>query len=132
MAKHERPLPYAHEDVKEPETSGFMITGKLYEFLKFVAQILLPALGTLYLTLAALWNLPSPEAVSGSVLAVDTFLGGVLHISSSNYKNSEEKFDGDLVVASKADGKKSATFQFNQDPAEWGDRTEVIFRVKSR
>ncbi len=69
------------------------MSDKIYNVLKFIAQIILPAIATLYLTLAGIWNLPFGEQVSGTVMAVDTFLGAVLMISSNKYnkENKEEK-----------------------------------------
>lgn len=58
---------------------------KTYDALKFVAQILLPALGTLYFALAQIWGLPYGEAIVGTITAVDLFLGTLLGISSSEY-----------------------------------------------
>lgn len=59
---------------------------KVYDALKYIAQIVLPALGTLYFALASIWNLPFGEEIVGTVTAVDTFLGALLMISSMNYK----------------------------------------------
>ena len=56
-----------------------------YDFLKWVAQFLLPAAGTLYFALANIWNLPYGEQVVGTITAVDTFLGVLLGISSNAY-----------------------------------------------
>lgn len=61
------------------------MSNKLYDILKWVAQILLPAIGTLYFALASIWNLPYSEAVVGTITAVDTFLGCILGISSATY-----------------------------------------------
>lgn len=58
---------------------------KTYDALKFIAQILLPALGTLYFALAQIWGLPYGEAIVGTITAVDLFLGTLLGISSSEY-----------------------------------------------
>lgn len=67
------------------------MSNKVYDVLKFIAQIVLPALATLYLTVANIWGLPYGEEISTTVMAIDTFLGAVLMISSSNYnKNKEE------------------------------------------
>jgi len=65
-----------------------------YDVLKNLAQIWLPAAGTLYAGLAVIWGLPAAEQVGGTVLAVDTFLGVILGISSSSYKNDPNRFDG--------------------------------------
>ena len=62
------------------------MSNKVYDVLKFIAQIVLPALATFYVTIAGLWNLPYPKEISGTIMAIDTLLGAVLMISSSNYK----------------------------------------------
>ena len=64
---------------------------KVYDVLKEIALIVLPAFATLYLTLAGIWNLPYPQQVSGTLIAVDTFLGTILHISSKQYKETQEE-----------------------------------------
>lgn len=61
-------------------------SNKTYDILKWVAQYLLPAAGTLYFGLANIWSLPYGEEVVGTITAIDTFLGVLLGISSSNYK----------------------------------------------
>lgn len=58
---------------------------KVYDILKYVAQIALPALGTLYFALAGIWNLPYGEEVLGTITAVDTFLGALLMLSTAQY-----------------------------------------------
>ena len=64
---------------------------KVYDVLKEIALIVLPAFATLYLTLAGIWNLPYPQQVSGTLIAVDTFLGAILHISSKQYRETQEE-----------------------------------------
>ena len=61
------------------------MSNKVYDLLKYVCMIVLPALGTLYLTLSGIWGLPYGEAVAGTITAIDTFLGAILMISSKNY-----------------------------------------------
>ena len=53
------------------------LSNKSYDILKYIAQIVLPAAGTLYFALAQLWNLPHPTEVVGTITAVDTFLGAL-------------------------------------------------------
>ena len=59
---------------------------KVYDILKWTAQLALPAAGTLYAALAGIWGLPYTEQVVGTILALDTFLGALLGISSASYK----------------------------------------------
>ena len=66
------------------------MSNKIYDILKFVAQIVLPALATFYVTITNIWSLPFGEQISGTIMAIDTLLGAVLMISSSNYKKGEK------------------------------------------
>jgi hypothetical protein len=65
-----------------------VFTNKTYDVLKWVAQILLPGLGTLYFAIASIWGLPYAEQVVGTVMAVDAFLGILLGISTSSYNKT--------------------------------------------
>lgn len=67
------------------------MSNKVYDFWKYVAQIVLPALGTLYFTLVSIWGLPYGTEVVGTITAVDTFLGALLMLSNSNYKKKESE-----------------------------------------
>jgi len=71
------------------------MSNKMYDILKYIAQIGLPAVGTLYYALSAIWGLPYGEQIVGTITAVDTFLGTLLMISSSAY-NRKENDDGDI------------------------------------
>ena len=70
------------------------MNNKTYDILKWVAQYLLPALGTLYFALAGIWGFPYGEQVVGTITAVDTFLGVILGISTNKYnKNAPDVED---------------------------------------
>lgn len=62
-----------------------IMNSKVYDILKFIAQIVLPAIATFYITLAGIWGLPFGEEVSATIMAVDTLLGAILMISSNAY-----------------------------------------------
>lgn len=61
------------------------LSNKVYDTLKFIAQIVLPAVATFYVTIASIWGLPLGDEISRTLMAVDTLLGAVLMISSSKY-----------------------------------------------
>lgn len=61
------------------------MSNKIYDVLKWIAMLFLPALGTLYFALAGIWGLPYGEQIVGTITAVDTFLGVVLGISTAQY-----------------------------------------------
>ena len=67
------------------------MSNKAYDFWKKIAQIYLPALGTLYFALAGIWNLPLAEQIVGTITALDTFLGIVLGISTAGYNKKLEE-----------------------------------------
>lgn len=61
------------------------MSNKVYNILKYIAQIALPALGTLYFVLAGIWNFPYGEEIVGTITAIDTCLGSLLLISTAKY-----------------------------------------------
>ena len=71
------------------------MSNSTYDKLKFIAQVVLPAAGTLYAALAGIWGLPYAGQIVGTIVAVDTFLGVVLKISTSPYNKSLELNDGE-------------------------------------
>ena len=73
-----------------------MLSNSNYDFLKWVAQILLPAFATLYFALAQIWGLPYADQVVGTITAIDAFLGALLGIST-HYYNKVEKEDGGKI-----------------------------------
>lgn len=66
------------------------MSNQTYDLLKWIAQILLPALGTLYFALGQIWGFPLCEQIVGTITAVDAFLGVLLGISSMNYHQEIE------------------------------------------
>ena len=69
------------------------LSNKVYDTMKWLAIIVLPALATLYTALSAVWAWPYSEEVVTTVTAVDTFLGAVLCISTAT-DNKEGKING--------------------------------------
>lgn len=67
------------------------MSNKTYDILKYIAQIVLPAVGTLYFALANIWGFPYGEEVVGTITAVDTFMGVLLKISSDNYYKGQHE-----------------------------------------
>lgn len=61
---------------------------KVYDVLKWIALIVLPAIAVLYGTLANIWGLPFVEQIPDTITAIDLFLGVVLGISNVSYKKS--------------------------------------------
>lgn len=66
-----------------------MFSDRTYNALKWVAQIVLPALGAMYFGLSQIWGLPYGEEIVGTITVIDTFLGALLGISTAQYKKEQ-------------------------------------------
>lgn len=75
---------------------GFMLKNSIYDTLKWIAQIVLPAIATLYFALASIWGLPYGEQIVGTITAVDAFLGAILGISTAQYNKRNEVTDDEV------------------------------------
>lgn len=64
------------------------LSNKYYDILKWIAQILLPAIATLYFALSKIWGLPYGEEIVGTITAIDAFLGALLGISTKMYNKT--------------------------------------------
>lgn len=62
------------------------MSNKTYDVLKWVVMVCLPALTTLWLTLASIWGFPYAEPIGATLGAITVFLGALLGISSAKYQ----------------------------------------------
>lgn len=71
------------------------MSNKTYDVLKWVALVMLPAVGALYFGLSQVWGLPYGEEIVGTISVIDTFLGALLGVSTATYnkQNSVDKSD---------------------------------------
>ena len=63
---------------------------KVYDVLKWICMLFLPALAVLVKTICGIWNLPLGEEISTTIMAIDAFLGAILGISHIQFKKGEE------------------------------------------
>ena len=64
------------------------LSNKAYDTLKWIVQIALPALATLYATLSIIWGIPYGDEVVGTISAIGVYLGVLIGISSLKYKKT--------------------------------------------
>ncbi len=62
------------------------LSNETYDVLKEIALTILPALATLYAVLGKIWGLPYVTEIPATIMAIDTAMGAVLHISTKNYQ----------------------------------------------
>ena len=99
------------------------LSNSTYDKLKYIAQIVLPALATLYFAVAGIWGLPYAEEVVGTITAVDAFLGAILMFSSNSYTPPT---DGTINII--PNGEAYASFESDINDKDGG---QVTLDVKS-
>lgn len=109
-------------------TNKSMLSNEQYNVLKWIALVFLPALAALYLGLAALWELPKPTEVAGTITLLDTFLGVLLNVATKNYNNSDTKFDGALHVDDQ-DTRLIHQLEITTAPEDLGKKDTITLRV---
>ena len=69
-----------------------IFNNKVYDILKWVASVAMPALATLILAIGQIWNVSSVTVpIGATVAALATFLGALLGVSSIKYKQLSEE-----------------------------------------
>lgn len=91
-AESKAPKPSVEVATTAPKT-GLIMRNSTYDKLKFIAQILLPAVATLWVAISTIWNLPLADQIEGTITAVivflDTLLGLTLAKASSDYHKGD-------------------------------------------
>ena len=107
-----------------------LLHGRVYDVLKWIVQIVLPAIATLYFALAQIWGLPKAEEVIGSIASITIFLGAILGISTAAYNRSDNKYDGQIII-SQTDEKKLYNLELSGDPETLDTKQSVLFKIQS-
>ena len=63
-----------------------MLPNKVYDILKWVAIIVLPALATFVKVVFAAWDIPNADPIATTITALATLLGAILMVSHAQYK----------------------------------------------
>ena len=100
---------------------------RVYDVLKFIALVLLPAAGSLYFALSGIWHLPASDQVVGTLTVIDTFLGGVLGLSSKAYTAPT---DGTVVVDNSHPDVMGMQLQFHTPQEEMASKSVVHLKVE--
>lgn len=70
------------------------MSNKVYDFLKNLSLVVLPAIGTFYFSLSQIWGLPYGEEIVGTLSALAVLIGAIVKISHANYHNPDNEIDG--------------------------------------
>lgn len=61
------------------------LPNNVYDILKWVCIIFLPALSTAYSALAGIWDLPFAEQIPATLTVIALFIGALIGVSSAQY-----------------------------------------------
>lgn len=113
------------------DETGFTMNPKLYDFLKYIALVVLPAMAALILGIGVLLHWSPATVVAGIITLVDTFLGTILGKSSSNFKNQNLYEFGDLIVKQDVDGVPTGMkiVGLHENPV-LTDKSQVVLNVR--
>ncbi len=69
----------------------YIIPDRVYDVMKWVTMLFLPALTVLFTTVAPLWGMDAGlvDTIGGTLTAVTAFLGAVLGLSAATGKEAE-------------------------------------------
>lgn len=84
------------------DNNGFALNPKVYDFIKWIALVVLPAVSAFVITLGLILQWSGAQVVAAVVTAFDTLLGTMLGKSATNYKVQNTL--GDLVISQAPDG----------------------------
>lgn len=70
------------------------LSNKLFDIIRFLCEIFFPAVGTLYLGVSRIWNLPFGDEVAKTCVCISAFLGCFIGVSRANYNKTAELYDG--------------------------------------
>lgn len=113
------------------------LSNKWYDRLKWVAQILLPAVATLVFALAQVWQIPYTEQIVGTITAIDCFLGALLGISTRTYNRQMGLMRDRLADASMAakagapaDYKERMKIEYRQTADRYGKLCDMLYKLR--
>lgn len=106
-----------------------LFTNRAYDILKWLVQIVMPAAGTLYFTLAQIWGFQYAEQVVGTIAALTLFVGVVMKLSNRSYEASDDKYDGALQVTQVPGDGTEHSLVFNAPLDELQNKKNLLLKV---
>lgn len=109
-----------------------ILTNRVYDVLKWITMIFLPAAATLYFGLSLYWPVPNVESVVGTITLTATFLGALIGLSSRSYNKEENKYDGVLEVSTGDPEKDIYSFVLYEDPDKMAAKDKLSIKVSNK
>lgn len=65
------------------------LSDKVYDILKWIVMVVIPAVTTAYVGLSSIWGWPYADAIAKTSAVVCTLLGALLGISTAQYNKEQ-------------------------------------------
>lgn len=100
-----------------------------YDVINDIVVLGFPAVITLYLALAALWNWTNVEAVAGTMGAIGVFLGVLLKIAQKRWQKQPVEYDGVFIANDPNPNANTFRQELDKGLVELGEQKEVRLKV---
>lgn len=119
------------DTTSEREKTGFIMGDKAYNTARWAVQIVLPAIGAFYFSMAQIWGVfPAAEKVVGTCSVLAVFIGTLIGISSKNYKQAGLGYDGKVITTHTPEGGIVYSLELDEDPAILETKESIAFKVE--
>lgn len=71
---------------------------KVYDWLKWIASVALPAIAAFYFALSQIWGFPYAEQIVATIAAITALADAILGISAIQYKRQTDKLSGNSYI----------------------------------
>jgi len=102
------------------------IPNEIYDKLKWIVAIVLPAFIAMYSAVAGIWGFPYTEQIVGTLAAITAFLGVILGISTHNYNKT---CDGILHVDTSDETTDNYLFEVD-DLDNITDKNKITLKIE--
>lgn len=105
------------------------ITNKVYDVIKWIVLIVIPAIITLYSTIGGIWGFPYVQQITGTLAAIDVFLGVVMKVSGVSYNKT---YDGVLNIDTISDDETDRYLFEVDDLDNLADKDKITLKIKTK
>lgn len=105
------------------------VPNKVYNVVKYLVLIAIPAFSTAYFALGDTLGLPAADQVVKTLTVVAALLGSLVGLAARGFNSSDARFDGTLQV-DETDTSLIHNLDIQTDPEQLKDQNEILLKVE--
>lgn len=117
-------------EVEYTPVKDHLLSNTLYDRLRLLVELILPAIATLYVSLAQIWSWPNETEVLATSAAASVFLGVLIKLGDKSYSNSEEKYAGSFKLVDTGDEDSFYRINLSVPMHKIESKSDIIFKVE--